>query len=44
MTKSTGRGPGSILVVPKFGMARHKQVLKTSWEQSAIRTSLARLA
>lgn len=31
MTKSTGRGPGSTLVVPKFGMARHKQLLKTSW-------------
>jgi hypothetical protein len=31
MTKSTGRGPGSTLVVPKFGAARAKQIQKSSW-------------
>jgi hypothetical protein len=27
--KSMSRGPGSTLVVPKFGAARAKQILKT---------------
>lgn len=29
--KGMSRGPGSTLVVPKYGAARHKQILKTSW-------------
>jgi hypothetical protein len=28
--KST-KNPGSTMVIPKFGMARHRQILKASW-------------
>jgi hypothetical protein len=30
-TKGMSRGPGSTEVRPKFGMARHRQILKASW-------------
>jgi hypothetical protein len=29
--KGMSRGAGSTLVVPKWGMARHKQILKAAW-------------
>ena len=29
--KGMSRGPGSTLVVPKFGMARHKQMVRAGW-------------
>jgi hypothetical protein len=31
MTKSTGRGPGSTLVKPLFGPARHRQQVRQGW-------------
>lgn len=29
--KGMSRGPGSTLVVPRFGMARHRQQVKSGW-------------
>jgi hypothetical protein len=33
--KGMSRGPGSTLVVPKFGMARHKQMVRAGWAAEA---------